>query len=115
MFELKWVPDAQDQYQTLREKAEEALKSRVGKGKRKSSKDEGLYKQVHKTLKLLRENPKHPGLHSHPFDSLQHPYNKDEKVWESYAQNRTPSAYRIFWCYGPCRAELTIIAITPHP
>jgi hypothetical protein len=24
-------------------------------------------------------------------------------------------AYRLFWCYGPGRNQITIIAITPHP
>lgn len=36
-------------------------------------------------------------------------------VFESYAQNKTPGAYRIFWTYGPSKAEITILAITPHP
>jgi hypothetical protein len=31
------------------------------------------------------------------------------------AQNKTPGADRIFWCYGPEKGEMTIIAITPHP
>jgi hypothetical protein len=38
-------------------------------------------------------------------------------VFEAYAQNRTPGAYRIFWCYGPDKdkGDITITAITPHP
>jgi hypothetical protein len=43
-------------------------------------------------------------------------------VFEAYAQNQTPGAYRVFFMYGPDRVEgkkrtavLTIIAITPHP
>ena len=31
------------------------------------------------------------------------------------AKNKTPGAYRVFWCYGPNTGEITIIAITPHP
>ena len=45
-----------------------------------------------------------------------------EEVFEAYAQNNTPGAYRVFFCYGPDRmdarkrvAVLTIVAITPHP
>jgi hypothetical protein len=30
-------------------------------------------------------------------------------------QNRTPGAYRVFWCYGPDQKQITILAITPHP
>jgi hypothetical protein len=37
------------------------------------------------------------------------------KVFEAYAQNNTPGAYRIFWCYGPAKSELTIITITAQP
>lgn len=45
----------------------------------------------------------------HSYDIL----NKD--VFESYAQNKTPEAYRIFWFYGPGKSVITIPAITPHP
>lgn len=38
-----------------------------------------------------------------------------EDVFESYAQNNTPGAYRIFWHYGPKKKMITILAITPHP
>lgn len=38
-----------------------------------------------------------------------------EEVFESYAQNNTPGAYRIFWYYGPKRKMITILAITSHP
>jgi len=30
-------------------------------------------------------------------------------------ENRTPSAFRVFWYYGPGKDTLTILAITPHP
>ena len=89
--------------------------SRTRKGKKKSSKAEGLFKQVHKTLQLLQNNPKHPGLRTHEYHSLDHPYDPLGKVFEAYVQHGTPGAYRVFWCYGPGRSELTIIAITPHP
>ena len=75
----------------------------------------GLVKQIKKTLGYLQSNPKHPSLQTHPYSSIEHPYNSKEKVFEAYAQDNTPSAYRIFWCYGPGKRQLTIIAITPHP
>jgi len=40
---------------------------------------------------------------------------KGEKVFDTYAENKTPAAYRIFWHYGPEPGGITIIAITPHP
>ena len=115
MFELKWTEEADRQYKMLKGNAEASLKSRQEKGKKKSSKAEGLFKQIHKTIKLLTQNPRHPGLQTHEYHSLQHPYNPEEKVFEAYAQHKTPGAYRVFWCYGPMKGQLTIIAITPHP
>ncbi|HVT05292.1 MAG TPA: hypothetical protein VHL58_18160 [Thermoanaerobaculia bacterium] len=85
-----------------------------------SSAKAGLLNQVLKTLGLLETNLRHPSLHTHRFHSLRGP--RGEEVFEAYAQNRTPGAYRIFFYYGPDRAEgkrriavVTIIAITPHP
>jgi hypothetical protein len=43
------------------------------------------------------------------------PFDPAAKVFEAYAQNKTPGAYRVFWCYGPEQGEITVIAITPHP
>ena len=37
------------------------------------------------------------------------------KVFEAYAENKTPQAYRVFWHYGHKKSEITIIAITSHP
>jgi hypothetical protein len=75
----------------------------------------GLVKQVKKTLGYLQGNPKPPSLQTHVFHSLEHPYDPKDKVFEAYVQHRTPSAYRIFWCYGPAKRQLTIVAITPPP
>jgi|ERR1035441_3190021 hypothetical protein len=115
MFSLKWLETAQKSYDDLKVEAEQVVKLRAGKAKKKSSKQEGLFKQVHKTLSLLQSNPKHPGLQTHEYTSIENPYDKEQKVFEAYAQNKTPGAYRIFWCYGPGKKEITIIAITPHP
>jgi hypothetical protein len=76
---------------------------------------EGLVKQIKKSLGYLQHNPKHPSLQTHPYTSIENPYHPKEKVFEAYAQNKTSSAYRIFWCYGPNKRQITIIAITPHP
>lgn len=81
---------------------------------------QGTFSQVRKTLGLLETNLRHPSLATHRFHSLTGPGG--EEVFEAYAQNRTPGAYRVFFMYGPDRKEgkkriavLTIIAITPHP
>jgi hypothetical protein len=78
------------------------------------------FNQVRKTLGLLETNLRHPSLNTHAFRSLHGP--NGEEVFEAYAQNQTPGAYRVFFMYGSDRVErkkrvavLTIIAITPHP
>jgi len=68
-------------------------------------------KAVRKTLGLLEQNPRHPGLRTHKHQGL----SNDYEVFEAYAENNTPGAYRVFWRYGPGAREITIIAITPHP
>jgi hypothetical protein len=37
------------------------------------------------------------------------------KVWQSYLENNTPGAGRLYWVYGPGRLEITIIGLEPHP
>jgi hypothetical protein len=75
--------------------------------------DPKKHKKVLKTLGLMQVNLRHPGLNTHKYDSLEGPDGAE--VFEAYVENRTPGAYRVFWCYGPERDELTILAITPHP
>ncbi|MEW5821798.1 MAG: type II toxin-antitoxin system RelE/ParE family toxin [Cyanobacteriota bacterium] len=78
--------------------------------------DKGLEKRlkaVRKALGLLETNPRHPGLQTHKYETLKGPNGED--VFEAYAENKTPAAFRIFWHYGPGKQVITIIAITPHP
>jgi hypothetical protein len=110
-FELVWTAGSRDSFNKLMADAQAAMKQHGSK----STKAQGLFKQVFKCVQLLGENPRHPGLHTHEYHSLEHPYDRKMKVFEAYAQNRTPGAYRVFWCYGPGRTQITIIAITPHP
>jgi hypothetical protein len=70
-------------------------------------------KAVKKAIQFLSQNPRHPGLKTHEFTSLKGP--EGEKVFEAYAEQATPAAYRIFWYYGPKENQITIISITPHP
>jgi hypothetical protein len=70
-------------------------------------------KAVRKAIGLLESNPRHPGLNTHKFSSKQGPSGED--IFEAYAENNTPGAYRIFWMYGPGKDVITVIAITPHP
>jgi hypothetical protein len=79
-------------------------------------KDLGLQKRlkaVRKALGLMETNLRHPGLNTHEHGSLSKSIG--EKVFESYAESKTPAAYRIFWMYGPGKNVITVISITPHP
>jgi hypothetical protein len=79
-------------------------------------KDRGLAKRlkaIRKAIGRLESNPRHPGLQSHRFRSLSGP--SGEVVYEIYAEQDTPAAYRVFWCYGPEKDQITVIAVTLHP
>ncbi len=79
--------------------------------------DLGLRKQkkaVAKTLELLEQNPRHPSLQTHLYYSLKGP--NGEKVFEAYAEQHTPAAYRIFFYYSSTtKGRIVILAITSHP
>ena len=87
------------------------------KGKVKSGtankKEDKLYKQMGKAMNLIATNPRYPGLQSHEITALTARYGM--KVWESYLENNTPKAGRIFWVYGPDKGDITIIGLEPHP
>jgi hypothetical protein len=56
-------------------------------------------KAVKKALGQLERDPRHPGLHTHKLAGVRCPHNQD--VWQAYAQNNRPGAYRITFCYPP--------------
>ena len=70
-------------------------------------------KAVRKTLALMETNLRHPSLNTHKYTDMKGENGED--IFEAYAENNTPGPYRVFWCYGPNRNQITIIAITPHP
>lgn len=79
-----------------------------------AAKDEiRLHRKIGKALYHISQNPRHTGLETHEITSLTKRYGM--KVWQSYLENQTPAAGRIFWVYGPNRGEITIIGLEPHP
>jgi hypothetical protein len=102
-FVLKYTQEAQMQFEELSNS--KSLKKR--------------FKAVRKSLRFLGENPAHPSLNTHKYDSIKGP--DDVEVFEAYAENKTAAAYRIFWCYYPPKKKtdkvgtITVLAITPHP
>ena len=96
-FYLHFLPEAKSQLKALKEN--HAFEKR--------------FKAVFKALQNLGKNPRHPGLNIHHFTSMSGP--KGEKVWEAYAENNTPGAYRIFFFYGHEKRMISIVSIIPHP
>jgi hypothetical protein len=101
---IKLTPTADAQYTSLKNSPSNAA----------------LFEQVRKAIGYLEIDPHHPSLHTHEFTSLTGA--DGEKVFEAYAQNNTPGAYRIFWRYGPDEAVgkrripvIPVLAITRHP
>jgi hypothetical protein len=72
-----------------------------------------ILKDVIKALRYMETNLRHPSLNTHEYHTLKGP--NDEKIFESYAQQQTSGAYRIFWYYGPGKNIISIVAIIPHP
>lgn len=77
------------------------------------AKNQLKHKKVVKCLGMLERDPAHPGLNSKRY--VDPKIGKGKQVWESYVENRTPGAYRVFWEYGPGRMEITILLISAHP
>ena len=97
MFSLKFTSEAASQLKEL--ETDKGLAKRL--------------KAVRKALGYLETNPRHQALATHKYSSLQG--ENGEEIFEAYAENQTPAAYRIFWHYDPGKKELMIIAITAHP
>lgn len=74
---------------------------------------EKRFKAVNKALGYLENNPRHPSLNTHKYSDFVGENGED--IFEAYAENNTPQAYRIFWHYGADKKQITVISITPHP
>jgi hypothetical protein len=72
-----------------------------------------FFKKLVKAVNHLGNNPFHPGLESHEITELTRVFGR--KVFESYLENKCPSARRFFWAYGPDRGEISILAVEQHP
>jgi hypothetical protein len=70
-------------------------------------------KQLNKAIQLLESDPRHPGLRSHEIEALSR--RVGVPVFDSYLENQTPAAGRLFWLFGPSRGCITVIGLEPHP
>lgn len=62
---------------------------------------------------MLAQDPLYPSLRTHEIEELTRKYGR--KVWQSYLENKTSGALRMFWVYGPDEKEITIIGLEAHP
>lgn len=84
-----------------------------GRRKELSGDEIEFFDKWSKSVGLLSANPRHPGLRTHEIDDLSRKFGI--KVWQSYLENRTSGARRIFWAYGPNKQQITILAVERHP
>lgn len=75
--------------------------------------EDDFTQKLSKAMGHLQVDPQHPGLNSHEITALTRRFG--HKVFESYLENNTPSAGRVFWAYGPRRGMITILAVESHP
>jgi len=75
--------------------------------------EEKFFKKLAKALGFLGQNPRHPGLASHEIADLTRQHGI--KIFQSYLENNTPAAGRLFWAYGLDQGDITVLAIEPHP
>jgi hypothetical protein len=87
-----------------------SLRKRAGK---RGKAEEKFFKKWVKALGYLSVNPRHNSLASHEIEDLTRKHGV--KIFQSYLENRTPAAGRMFWAYGPDKGDITILAVEPHP
>ena len=75
--------------------------------------EEKFFEKLLKVLGFLSANPRHNSLASHEITDLSRKHGT--KILQSYLENSTQSAGRIFWAYGPDQSDITVLAIEPHP
>jgi hypothetical protein len=75
--------------------------------------EEKFFKKLVKALGYLAADPRHNSLSSHEISDLSRKHGL--KIFQSYLENNTPGAGRIFWTYGPDAQDITVLAVEPHP
>ena len=75
--------------------------------------EEKFFKKWVKALGCLSSNPRHNSLASHEIEDLSRKHGI--KIFQSYFENKTPAAGRMFWAYGPGKGDITVLAVEPHP
>ena len=66
--------------------------------------EQKFFKKLVKALGYLSADPKHNSLASHEIDDLTR--KNGIKIFQSYLENNTPGAGRLFWAYGPDKGDI---------
>lgn len=98
------IPEMKEVWDTLK-KGHKAGK--LSKG------DEILFSKWGKAMKMLSKNPFYPSLKTHEIEPLSKRYGM--KVFQSYLENKTSGARRMYWVYGPEQTDITVVGLEPHP
>ena len=71
-------------------------------------------KKIRKAQMLLEQvGPQQSGLNTHQIRNRFGPHG--ERVFQSYIENKTPAAWRLWWMYGPDEDQITLLDVGPHP
>jgi len=73
--------------------------------------EEKFFKKLVKVLGYLSADSRHNSLSSHEISDLSRKHGL--KIFQSYLENNTPGAGRIFWTYGPDQGDITVLAVEP--
>ena len=78
--------------------------------------DPAKYKKVVRALKRLEQDPHDPALNSSKYQSLKGKGPGGTDIWESYVEQGTPGAWRVFWYFSKKeRGLIGVIHLGPHP
>ncbi len=70
------------------------------------------FRKVVKAIELMRtQGPSYPGFHTH---QMRHLAGYDgRRIWNSYVENRTPGAWRMYWIYDD-EGGIYVLSVGPH-
>ncbi len=98
------IPEMKEKWDELKKKSKEGTLTKT---------EADLYSKWGKTMAKISADPFYNGLETHDIEALSKRYGM--KVWQSYLENKTSKARRIYWVYGPNKNDITIIGLEPHP
>lgn len=66
-------------------------------------------KKVLSTLQQLGDDPRYPSLSSKKYDA-------SRGIWQSYIENNTPGAWRVWWQWDSDEPDtIIVLSFGPHP